>query len=232
MSDCKHLVLAKRNGRTLSHSPGTERQILLALQMADYELREWIRALGKGLMRPEAIVFLLLHYRRVNNPILVEELAAGLEMRIRTQIRYWYRCQLGRQLLEDVSSDVCSQAWTVLLESPHGRGIWMQICFDRFIRSLCRDVLRKKSASEIPSYDSNLEIRRLALSVESRGPSVEDVVYLREALSQLGPRQRQAFLLRHGLNEHQRTIAVAVHRSERSVRTLLKQAEQRFQAAS
>lgn len=231
MSDCKHLSLVTRNGRTLSHSPETERQILLALKMPEGKLRDWIRGPGEGLMRAEAIVFLLLHYRRINNPVLVEELAVGLQTRMNTQIRSSYRSRLGRQVTTDLSSEVCSRAWTVLLESPHGRGIWMQICFDRFVRSLCRDVLRKKSASDMLSYDSNQETKKLALSIESRGPSVEDVVYLREVLSELGPRQRQAFLMRHGLNECQRTIARALHRSERSVRTLLKQAEQQLRTA-
>jgi RNA polymerase sigma factor (sigma-70 family) len=201
--------------------------------MSEDELRDWIRRSAQrlSLIRPETFVFLLLHYRRINNPVLVEELAAGLEVRIRAQVVHWYLCRLGRQLTEDLSSEVCSQAWTVLLESPHGRGIWLQICFDRFIRSLCRDVLRKKDANSSLSYDSNAEVRNLALSIESPGPSIEDILYLREVLSQLEPRQRQVFLMQRGLNECQRTIASAVDRSERSVRTLLKQAERQLQAA-
>jgi RNA polymerase sigma factor (sigma-70 family) len=183
-------------------------------------------------MRAETIVFLLLHYRRVNNAALVEELAAALELRMRAQILHRYLCRLGAQLTEELSTDVCSHAWTVLLESPHGRGVWMQICFDRFVRSLCRDALRKKNASHLVSYDSDAAIRNLALSIESPGPSIEDTVYLRELLSRLEPRQRQVFLMQHGLNEGQRTIALTVHRSERSVRTLLKEAEQQLQAAS
>jgi DNA-directed RNA polymerase specialized sigma24 family protein len=233
MSNCKHLRRVTGNGRSLSHSPRTEGQILHALQMSDDELRDWIlRATQRfSLMRAETFVFLLLHYRRVNSPVLVEELAAGLEVRMRAQIVQWYVNGLGHRRTEDLSSEVCSQAWTILLESPHGRGIWMQICFDRFIRSLCRDVLRKKGASDILSYDSNSEIRSLALSVSSAGPSAEEMVYLREVLSQLEPRQRQVFLMQRGLNERQRTIASAVHRSERSVRTLLKEAERQLQAA-
>jgi len=143
MSNCKHLRRVTRDGRNLSHSPRTEGQILQALQMPDDELRDWIRRATQrfSLMRAEAIVFLLLHYRRVNSPVLVEELAAGLEVRMRAQIVQWYVTGLGHQRTADLRSEVCPQAWTILLESPHDRGIWMQICFDRFIRSLCRDGL-------------------------------------------------------------------------------------------
>lgn len=231
MSNCKHF--RRHNGRNLSHSPRTEGQILDALQMSNDELVDWIRRATQrlSLMRAEAIVFLLLHYRRVNSPALVEELAVGLAVRMRAQIVHCYLSGLGHQRTEDLSNEVSPHAWTILLESPHGRGIWMQICFDRFMHSLCRDVLRKKGASEILSYDSNSEIRNLALSVDSPGASVEDILYLREVLSQLEPRHRQVFLMQRALNECQRTIASTVNRSERSVRTLLKEAERRLQAA-
>jgi hypothetical protein len=134
-------------------------------------------------MRPETMVFLLLHFRRGGNQQLVEELSICLEARMKGQILRGYLSSLGRQLAEDLSSEVCSLAWTILLESPHERGIWMQLCFDRFILNLCHDVLRKQRASGLLSYDSNGEIRNLALSLESPGPSAEDMVYLREVLS-------------------------------------------------
>jgi RNA polymerase sigma factor (sigma-70 family) len=233
MPNCKHLARVTRGRRKLSHSPGTERQIDQALRTSEDQLIDWIRRSAQllSLMRPEVIVFLLLHFRRVNKPVVVEELAAGLDVRIRAQIVHCYLCRLGRQLTEDLSSEVCFLAWSILLESPHGRGVWMQICFERFIRSLCRDVLRQQRMTDVLSYDSNAEIRDLALSIESSGTCIEDIVYLREVLSKLKPRQRQVFLMQRGLNECQRTIASTVNLSERSIRTLLKQAERRLRAA-
>jgi RNA polymerase sigma factor (sigma-70 family) len=202
--------------------------------MPEQGLLDWIRNSVRRFcqMRSETIVFLLLHFRRSDNPQLVEELGASLEARMKTQILHGYLTSLGHQLTEDLISEVCSRAWTVLLESPHDRGIWMQLCFDRFILNLCRDVLRKQRTSDLLSYDSNAEIRNLAMSIESPGPSAEDMVYLREVLSQLKPRQCQVFLMQHGLNECQQSIALKINRSNRSVRSLLKQAELRLKAVS
>jgi len=223
-----------RRGRKLSHSQATEREICQALGMPMKELSEWIRSAVRMFcqMRSETMVFLLLHFRRSDNPQLVEELGASLEARMKAQILHGYLTSLGHQLTEDLISEVCSMAWTILLESPHGRGIWMQLCFDRFIQNLCRDVLRKQRASGILSYDSNAEIRNLVLNIESPGPSAEDLVYLREVLSQLKPRECQVFLMQRGLNECQQSIGLTINRSNRSVRSLLKQAELKLKAVS
>jgi DNA-directed RNA polymerase specialized sigma24 family protein len=109
------------------------------------------------------------------------------------------------------------------------RRIWAEICFHRFVLNLGRDVLRKLRQQETVSLDTDSSARTAALAVAGQGASPEEMVYLREVLSEMKPRQREAFLLHH-VNEPQREIARAVGRSDRSIRTWLKQTEHRLQA--
>jgi hypothetical protein len=174
--------------------------------------------------REETMVFLLAHHRSTSdNPLLVEELAAALDARIRSESTHRYLPLLGAHGTEEIVREVASLAWIVMLGSQKRR-VWAEICFHRFIRNLGRDVLRKLRAREVVSLDTDGTARTAALDVASQGLSVEDMVYLREVLAQLKPRQRDAFLLHHS-RESQRAIGRIVGRSDRSVRTWLKQTE-------
>jgi hypothetical protein len=86
-----------RKGRQLSHSQATEKEICQALQMPEQGLLDWIRNSVRRFcqMRSETMVFLLLHFRRSDNPQLVDELGVSLEARMKAQILHGHLTSLG-----------------------------------------------------------------------------------------------------------------------------------------
>lgn len=228
MSECNHFEGQTRDGRKLSHTDQTERQIQLSLRLQREELASWISApsLTEALL-DEAMVFLFLHHRATGDALLVELLAAALGQRMRVRAIEFYGNILGPHSSRELCEDVTSLAWIILLESPTGRGVWLQLCFRRFIHNLACDVLRGMKL-----YDAApLELDSAsAPEVMDQSASPEDIVYAREALLQLRPRQRQAFIMQRGFREPQRVIADTLGCSDRSIRTWLKQAERQLNA--
>lgn len=228
MVDCDHFEGRTRAGRKLAHTDNTEQQIRLGLLLEPEELVAWTRAplLSESLLE-EAMVFLLLHHRGTGNPFLVEALAAALDQRMRIRAIDCCGNTFGPHARE-LSDDVVSSAWIILLKSPDGRGVWLQICFHRFIKNLIRDVLRMRLFdTALSDLDSEA-----APEVMDQSPSPEDLIYAEEVLSQLKPHQRHAFIMQRGFRESQRAIAKTLGRSDRSVRTWLKQAESKLNAGS
>jgi RNA polymerase sigma factor (sigma-70 family) len=175
------------------------------------------------------MVFLMVQHRSAGRHLLlVEELAGTLDTRIRFETTRRYLPVLGASRTEEIVGEVTSLAWIGMLESESRRA-WAEICFHRFILNLGRDALRKLRQQKTVSLDTDDTARTAVLAVAGQGASPEDMVYLREVLSEMKPRQREAFLMHH-VNEPQRAIAQAVGRSDRSVRTWLKQTEHRLQA--
>ncbi len=233
MFECDHFAEEKLKGKRLYHADAPERQIRTALEMDTEELISWSRApiTSLGTLTEEALIFLILHFRAGGNALLVEQLAAGLDQKMKTRVSDYYARVLGAQASRELSANVASLAWIIMLEAPAGRGIWSQLCFRRFVHNLARDVLRAIRHAEAVSLDAN---DRFGFAPEIRSPSLspEDAVYLREALSLLKPHERLAFVLQHGFREPQRTIALSLGRSDRSVRTWLRQAERRLHAGT
>lgn len=230
MIECDHFEDQIRDGTKLHHADEPEKQIRVGLQMRPEEVISWARAPARiGSLTEEAMVFLILYYRAAGNTQMVELLAAALDQKIKAQVSNRYASLIGVAASRELCANVAPQAWIIMLESPTGRGVWSQLCFRRFIHNLARDILRGMQNSALVSLDSD-EGRAVALAVKSRSASPEDLVYLREVLSQLKPRERRAFVLQHGFREPQRAIAGAYGRSDRSVRSWLKQAERQLHA--
>jgi len=230
MSECDHFGEEKLKGKRLHHADAPERQIRKALEMDTQEVVSWSRApiASLGTLTEEALIFLILHYRACGNALVVEQLAAGLDQRMKTRVTDYYARVLGAQASRELSANVASLAWIIMLEAPAGRGVWSQLCFRRFLHNLARDVLRALRHAEAFSLDANDRFG-FASEIRSQSVSPEDAVYLREALSLMKPHERVAFVLQHGFRESQRTIAQSFGRSDRSVRTWLRQAERRLQ---
>lgn len=230
MSNCEHFKGQSLNDRALVHSDQTEKQIALALQFNPDELVSWANANNpSGSLTEEALVFLILHYRAGGNSLLVESLAAVLDKRMRARTDS-YAGRLGVPASRELCADVVSSAWLFILKVPSGRGVWAQICCRRFVHNLLRDELRKIRQFDAVSLDSDEGV--LAGKVVSQNSWLEDLVYAQEMLSQLEPRQRQAFVLRHGFGEPQEAIARAFRRSDRSVRTWLRHIERRLNVST
>lgn len=229
MIDCVHFEGRTRAGRKLVHADNTEQQIQLGLRLEPEELMAWTRApLSSEALLEEAAVFLLLRHRATGSTLLVEALAAALDQRMRLRAIECSGNIVGPHARE-LCADVVSLAWIILLESPGGRGVWLQICFRRFIQNLTRDVLRGIRLGEAMLLDSDSEA---APEVMDQSASPEDLIYVREVLSQLKPHQRQAFIMQRGFREPQCVIAKTLGRSDRSVRTWLKQAQRQLNARS
>lgn len=231
MSACTHFKRHARNGRRLHHAPETEQQICRGLAMDPDELVAWARnsPLTASPLREESMVFLMVQHRSASRHLLlVEELAGTLDARIRCETTRRYLPVLGASGTEEIVREVASLAWIVMLQSEKRR-IWAEICFHRFVLNLGRDVLRMLREQKTVSLDTDNTARTAALAVAGQGASPEEMIYLREVLSEMKPLQREAFLLHH-VNEPQRAIAKAVGRSDRSVRTWLKHTEHRLQA--
>jgi DNA-directed RNA polymerase specialized sigma24 family protein len=230
MYNCEHFEGQIFNGRELAHSAKTEEQICFGLQLKPEELVSWVKANSpSGSLTEEALVFLILHYRASGSSLLVESLAANLDKRMRARTDS-YAGLLGVPASRELCAEVVSLAWIHILKIPIGRGVWAQICCRRFLRNLLRDELRRSRQFDAISLDS--DEGALAVKVVSHNSSPEDLVYAKEILSQLKPRQRQAFVLQHGFGEPQREIARAFGRSDRSVRTWLRQIERRLNAST
>jgi hypothetical protein len=231
MSECDHFEGQTRVGSRFHHADEAEQQIRLGLKVEPEEFISWTKAPAQsGSLAPEAMVFFILHYRARGNALVVESLAAALDQKMKARVTDCYANLIGAQASRELSANVASLAWIIILDSPTGRGIWSQLCFRRFIHNLARDVLRGIRNSAV-SLDSD-EGQAVALAVASQSPSPEDLVYLREVLSQLKPRQRRAFVLQHGFREPQHAIARTFGRSDRSVRSWLKQADRRLNAGT
>jgi DNA-directed RNA polymerase specialized sigma24 family protein len=229
MSNCEHFEGQALNGRELAHSDQTEEQIGLGLQLNPQELVSWANGNSlSGSLTEEAMVFLILHHRATGNSFLVESLAAVLDKRLRARTDS-YAGLLGVPANRELCADAVSSAWILILKVPIGRGIWAQICCRRFVHNLLRDELRRIRQFDAISLDSDEGV--LAGKVVSQNSWPEDLVYAQEILSQLKPRQRQAFVLQHGFGEPQDAIARAFRRSDRSVRTWLRHVERRLNAS-
>lgn len=228
MINCDHFEGRTRGGRKLAHADQTEHQIRLGLQLKPEELVSWIRApsTSESLVE-EAMVFLLLHHRATGDHALVETLAAALDQKMTARVMDCHTNLSGATASRELCEDVASLAWIILLEAPTGRGIWLQLCFGRFIHNLARDVLRRSRQFDAVSVHVDAGSDR-AEEIVSQTPSLEDLVCARDMLSQLKPRQRQAFVLQHGFREPQRAIARMLGRSDRSVRTWLKQPQRQL----
>lgn len=225
MFECDHFEAQKREGRRLHHAHKPELQIRQALEMKPAELISWTRVpIESGSLAEEAMVFLIFHHRAEGNALLVEQLAAALDRKMKARISEPYVNLIGANASRELGADVASLAWIIMLESPLGRGIWSQLCFRRFIHNLARDVLRGMRHCAAVSLDSDGE-RAGGLEVESRSVSAEELAYAREMLLQLTPCQRQALVLQRGFREPQRAIAKTFGCSARSVRAWLKQAK-------
>lgn len=230
MSDCDHFEGQTRGGKQLTHPRQAEQQIQLGLRLPSRELLLWIRDPSlSGYVVEEAIVFLLLHHRDSGDTLLVEALAAALDQRMRARAMECCGKISGVHFSRELCEDVASLAWIILLESPAGRGVWLQICFRRFIQNLTRDVLRGMRFFDTRLSDLDSEA---VPEVIDQSASPEDLVYVQEVLSQLNPQQRQAFIMQRGFREPQRAIAKTLGRSDRSVRTWLKQAQRQLNVES
>jgi len=195
MYNCEHFEGQILNGRELAHSDQTEEQICLGLQLKPEELVWWVKANSpSGSLTEEALVFLILHYRASGNSLLVESLAAMLDKRMRARTDS-YAALLGVPNSRELCADVVSLAWILILKGPTDRGVWAQICCRRFLHNLLRDGLRGSRQFDAISLDS--DEGALAVRVVSQSSSPEELVYAKEILSRLKPRQRQAFILQH-----------------------------------
>lgn len=233
MFECDHFDAERFKGRRLHHPDAPERQIRSALEMETHELISWTRfpITSLGTLTEEALIFLILHHRAGGNTVLVEQLAAALDQKMKTRVADYYARIMGAQGSRELSANVASLAWIIMLEAPAGRGIWSQLCFRRFMHNLARDVLRTVRHADAVSLDAN-DAFALASAMRGHSMSPEDAVYLREALSLLKSHERHAFVLQYAFREPQRTIALSLGRSDRSVRTWLRQAERRLHAGS
>lgn len=230
MSDCDHFEGRTRGGKKLAHTDQAEQQIQLALRQQPEELLLWIDAhSSSGSLVEEAMVFLLVHHRSAGDSLVVESLAAALDQRMRARAAECSGNFMGALSNQELCKEVASLAWIILLESPGGRGVWLQLCFRRFIHNLVRDVLRGIRPANVAVADLD---SGAALEVVDHRASPEDLVYAREMLAQLKPHQRQAFIMQYGFREPQGVIAKTLGRSDRSVRTWLKQAERQLNAES
>jgi len=230
MSDCDHFEGRTRDGKKLAHPHYAEQQIQLALGLQPMAFVSWINtASASGALVEEAMVFLLLHHRAIGDSLVVESLAAALDHRMRARAVECYGNMLGGHSSRELCDDVVSRAWVILLESPTGRGVWLQICFRRFIHNLARDVSREMRLGEATSFELDSADARETMD---HSASPEDLVYAREMLAQLKPHQRQVFILQRGFRETQGAIGKTLGRSDRSVRTWLRQAERQLNAKS
>jgi hypothetical protein len=225
--ECDHFEAQKREGRRLHHAAKPELQIRQALEMKPAELISWTRVTQSGSLAEEAMVFLIFHHRAGGNAPLVEQLAATLDHKLKAKVSESYFNLIGADASRELSINVASLAWIIMLESPLGRGIWSQLCFRRFVHNLARDVLREMRHSAAVSLDSDGE-RGVGLEVEGRNVSPEELAYARELLLQLKPCQRQALVLQRGFREPQCAIAKMFGCSARSVRAWLQQAKRKL----
>jgi hypothetical protein len=215
MSDCDHFEGRTRRGKKLTHTEHAEQQIQLGLQLQPQELVSWIDT-SSGSLAEEAMVFLLMHHRSAGGSLIEEILAAAVDQRMRARAAECYGNFMGAFSSKELCKEVASLAWIILLESPAGRGVWLQLCFRRFIHNLARDVLRGIRPANMTLADLDSVA---GLEMMDHRASPEDLVYAREMLAQLKPHQRQAFIMQHGFREPQGAIAKALGRSDRSVRT-------------
>lgn len=228
MFECDHFEAQQREGKRLHHARKPELQIRQALEMKSAELISWTSVpCESGSLTEEATVFLIFHHRAEGNALLVEQLAAALDRKMKARVSEPYVNLLGANASRELGAEVASLAWIIMLESPLGRGIWSQLCFRRFIHNLARDVLRRMRHCAAVSLDSD-EACAVGLEVESRSVSPEELAYAREMLLLLTPCQRQALVLQRGFREPQSAIAKTFGCSPRSVRAWVKQAKRKL----
>lgn len=107
--------------------------------------------------------------------------------------------------------------------------MWAQLCFWRFALNSCRNLLKKeRRATKACSLDSERAVRLRVLNLAASGLSLEEALYVREAMGFLTSEQRLAFQLRHEQGFSSREIAATLNCTERTVRRLLRIAEARL----
>jgi RNA polymerase sigma factor (sigma-70 family) len=220
---CRHFTLLQiviPHARRLSHPDQVERQIEIGQELEGDQLVWWARNPNgpSGFLREETLIFFLLRYRE---SYLAVELANVLAQRIWTRFRYRYsrdQCEEWQQAL-----------WAVILDPSSNSRAWAEVCFWRFAMDLLKNVLKKeRRARRAASLDSDLATRLWVFSLRIPGLSLEDALYVREAMAFLTPDQRLAFQLRHEQGFTLSEIGSILCCTDRTVRRLLKIAEARL----
>jgi RNA polymerase sigma factor (sigma-70 family) len=171
-----------------------------------------------GFLREETLIFFFLRFQE---SYLAVELANVLDLRIWTRFRHRYsreQCEEWQQAL-----------WAVILDPSSNSRAWAEVCFWRFALGLFKNILKKeRRASRASSLDSDLGARLRVFNLRVPGLSLEDAIYLKEAMAFLTSDERLAFRLRHEQGFTSREIGSLMGCTERTVRRLLKVAEARL----
>ena len=252
--------LTHRNsaGEVYQRDPAVEEQIRQVRHLAPDALRE--RAGGRDRASPdyhqeECLVYLIRHYHRAGDSLLVSDLAEILLRRCATLIDRRLR-SLGAEAAEEGYNDVVERLFGLILDLSSDRGDFLQVRFWRALEKLAvrafHQQLRQHQRAQVNVSLSSLighdqhegdESARMARpdgEAPITAPSGEaDIIrndLIRDALSHLDEPLRSAFLLRYHAGwpiEDQdptvRTISRHFGKGPRTIRNWLKRAETSLQ---
>lgn len=238
-SECVHPITKHRtrDGRKFSHGALPEAQIHTALQLSDLDLKKWAHDETRffGPLSDEAILFLIQVCSSDGRSTDVSnELTALLHDKLKGRIISSYRGKIGTTAAEEFASQCCSAFWIRVFDWESAKSAWAQVCFWPSVFQFAKDAMKshKVHMGPIVPLDSDIATRSFVREIPSRDIGLDDLVYIKEVLSEMKPSERLAFALRHSFDASIKEIGTVTGYSETKVKTLLRKKNKQLRKAA